>query len=57
MFFFSFDVKFLFKFFSLPSKPAFFTILAIPLLVDKFPSANLAVKCSVVNLSNSGVVI
>ena len=47
-----FEVTFSFKFFNLSSKPVFYTILAISLLLAKFACSNLAVKLSAVNLSN-----
>ena len=42
--------------FSLLSKPAFFTKLAISLLLSKFACFNLEAKVSAVNLLHSGVV-
>ena len=50
---FLFAVTFLFKFFSLSSKPVFFTKLAISFLLVKLAYANLAAKLSEVNLLNS----
>ena len=52
-----FEVTFLFKLVSLSSKSAFFNKVAISFLLAKFPCANIAAKCSTVNLLNSGVVI
>ena len=47
-----FEITFLFKYYSLLSKPVFFTNLAKSFFLSKSACANLAVKFSAVNVLN-----